>query len=379
MSWNWENRTVSEQVEQNRTNIKENQEALTAKADKTDVSNSLALKADKTDVTNSLALKADKVYVTNSLALKADKANTYTKLETTDLLKKKAERIDLLILENEVDTKVDINTYTFDLIKKADRDLSNVKVDIINKDKYLKIDTLGKIEYDNINIDTYTKQEINNKLVTKLNVVTFESEMIRKADKLNTFTKTETSELLIDYNSRHKKDFIALTLGGTDFINHSDGTNFNTINYNVFDYEWDYVPNVNSLFEIFRTDNKINIRARDVNLLTDSTRSLKLYYNVGGTFATNFTDGWQMNFRHEFQRKLSNNVVDKVAKESKYTKNILTKVNTNQIDSGDLFMGTFLFNELDLKNDAVSISNFISHNGKSRINFNRFNIIIVIK
>jgi hypothetical protein len=86
-----------------------------------------------------------------------------------------------------------------------------------------------------------------------------------------------------------------------------------------------------------------------------------------------------MNFRHEFQRKLSNNVVDKVAKESKYTKNILTKVNTNQIDSGDLFMGTFLFNELDLKNDAVSISNFISHNGKSRINFNRFNIIIVIK
>jgi hypothetical protein len=143
----------------------------------------------------------------------------------------------LLILENEVDTKVDINTYTFDLIKKADRDLSNVKVDIINKDKYLKIDTLGKIEYDNINIDTYTKQEINNKLVTKLNVVTFESEMIRKADKLNTFTKTETSELLIDYNSRHKKDFIALTLGGTDFINHSDGTNFNTINYNVFDYE----------------------------------------------------------------------------------------------------------------------------------------------
>jgi 5'-3' exonuclease len=66
---------------------------------------------------------------------------------------------------------VDLTNYltkneTNDLLDtKANKDLSNVEVDIINKDKFLKVNSSGKIEYDNIdNIDLsdyYNKEEVD--------------------------------------------------------------------------------------------------------------------------------------------------------------------------------------------------------------------------
>lgn len=171
-------------------------------ATKTELNDGLSLKADLTYVNDELDLKADKSEIpdvsnlvtetefNNELSLKADKSDTYTKTEVNNLIPD----------TSNLATKTELND---GLNSKQDTLVSNVNIKTVNGQSVLGT---GNIEID-VDGGTMIHNELNGRDALDAHPITaitglsseldnINDELALKADKSDTYTKTEVDGLI---------------------------------------------------------------------------------------------------------------------------------------------------------------------------------------
>ena len=160
-----------------------------------------------------------KVDINSALANKADKSTTYTKTDTDEKIREAvSSKADTSYVNEQLEDKVDVTTYTADLANKADKteladkaDVSYVNTQISSKadTSYVNTQLSGKVDTETYTAglntkadksDTYSKADVDSKISTavssKADTSYVNTQLEAKADKSTTYTKTEVNSAI---------------------------------------------------------------------------------------------------------------------------------------------------------------------------------------
>ena len=160
-----------------------------------------------------------KTDINSALTNKADKSTTYTKTEVDSAISTAISgKADISYVDEQLEDKVDVNTYTAGLANKADKtelddkaDTSYVNTQLANKadTSYVNTQLSGKVDTETYTAglntkadksDTYSKENVDSKISTavssKADTSYVNIQLEAKADKSTTYTKTEVNSAI---------------------------------------------------------------------------------------------------------------------------------------------------------------------------------------
>ena len=167
---------------------------------------------------NDLGLMS-KTDINSALTNKADKSTTYTKTEVDSAINTAISgKADTSYVDEQLEDKVDVTTYTAGLANKADKtelddkaDTSYVNTQLANKadTSYVNTQLSGKVDTETYTAglntkadksDTYSKADVDSKIgtavSTKADTSYVNTQLEAKADKSTTYTKTEVDSAI---------------------------------------------------------------------------------------------------------------------------------------------------------------------------------------